>query len=383
MSTIFDLLGTKPAINARGIYTDLGGSRLSSDVMRVVEESNRHFVNMVDLLDGSGVVLAEMLGAEAARVTPSASSAIALGIAACMTGTDGAKMEQLPDTTGMRDAVLIQKRHRYKYDRMVRLPGARLIEVGDENGTSAAELEAAIGDDTAAICFPAHMDSARGPFAVEHTVSLDDTLAIAKRHGVPTLVDAAYMNYPVDLLSSYPRAGADLTCFSAKYFGGPNAGAFICGRRELMDAVAGVDFTRFESGEHLIFGRAFKLDRQSVVATVVALQEWMDMDHDARFRSYRALVDDLAEQIRGVNVFTTRPIHWSMDDSIEPEPVNALLVQVSPEASCDAAEIQARLAAGNPAILAHCAGDAVVIDVEVVAADEIPTIAAGLKAALD
>ena len=351
--------------------------------MRVVEESNRHFVNMVDLLDGSGVVLAEMLGAEAARVTPSASSAIALGIAACMTGTDGAKMEQLPDTTGMRDAVLIQKRHRYKYDRMVRLPGARLIEVGDENGTSAAELEAAIGDDTAAICFPAHMDSARGPFAVEHTVSLDDTLAIAKRHGVPTLVDAAYMNYPVDLLSSYPRAGADLTCFSAKYFGGPNAGAFICGRRELMDAVAGVDFTRFESGEHLIFGRAFKLDRQSVVATVVALQEWMDMDHDARFRSYRALVDDLAEQIRGVNVFTTRPIHWSMDDSIEPEPVNALLVQVSPEASCDAAEIQARLAAGNPAILAHCAGDAVVIDVEVVAADEIPTIAAGLKAALD
>ena len=351
--------------------------------MRAFEESNRYFVDMVDLLDGSGRTIAEMLGAEAARVTPSASSAIALGIAACMTGTDGAKMEQLPDTTGMRDEVLIQKRHRYKYDRMTRLPGARLVEVGDEDGTSPSALEAAIGESTAALCFPAHMDSAGGPFAAANTVSLADTLAIAKDHSVPTLVDAAYMIYPVDLLSSYTRAGADLVCFSAKYFGGPNAGAFICGRRDLMDAVAGVDFTGFESGEHLIFGRAFKLDRQTVAATVVALEAWMKMDHDARFRSYRELVDELSEHIRGVNVFTTRPVHWTMDDTIEAEPVNALLVQVSPQAPRTAVEIQARLEAGNPAVLAHCADDAVVVDMELVAADEIPIIAAGLKAALE
>src|SRR4051794_36885995 len=133
-STIYDVLGTKPVINARGIYTDLGGSILSPRVWAAAEEANRSFVNMVDLLDRTGQIIAGLVSAEAARVTPGASAAIALGIAACMTGIDGQKMERLPNTDGMKNEVLIQRRHRYKYDRMVRMTGATLREVGDVNG---------------------------------------------------------------------------------------------------------------------------------------------------------------------------------------------------------------------------------------------------------
>jgi len=47
-------LGVKPVINACGIYTDLGGSRLSPGVWAAMEEANRNFVRLTDLLDFSG-----------------------------------------------------------------------------------------------------------------------------------------------------------------------------------------------------------------------------------------------------------------------------------------------------------------------------------------
>src|SRR5215470_16936389 len=130
--SVFEHLGVRPVINACGIYTDLGGSRLSPGVWAAMAEVNRSFVRMTELLDRSGERIAALLGAEAARVTPGAAAAIMLGTAACMAGSDGVLSQRLPDTTGMRSEVLIQRRHRYKYDRQVSLTGARLIEIGND-----------------------------------------------------------------------------------------------------------------------------------------------------------------------------------------------------------------------------------------------------------
>ena len=55
----------------------------------------------------------------------------------------------------MPNQVVIQKAQRYKYDRMVRLPGVILVEAGTERGTTADELAAAIGPQTAALLYPA------------------------------------------------------------------------------------------------------------------------------------------------------------------------------------------------------------------------------------
>ena len=79
-------LGAKPVINACGIYTDLGGSRLSPGVWAAMAEINRCFVRLPDLLDLSGRHIAKLLGAEDARITPGAAAAIMLGTAACMAG---------------------------------------------------------------------------------------------------------------------------------------------------------------------------------------------------------------------------------------------------------------------------------------------------------
>ena len=87
----------RPVINAAGIYTDLGGSVLSPTVRAAVHEVNGTFASMTELLDRSGERLADLLGVEAARVVPGASSGIALSVGACMTRADGRLMEQLPD----------------------------------------------------------------------------------------------------------------------------------------------------------------------------------------------------------------------------------------------------------------------------------------------
>jgi D-glucosaminate-6-phosphate ammonia-lyase len=359
-STIYDVLGTKPVINARGIYTDLGGSILSPQVWAAVEEANHSFVDMVSLLDQTGKIIAQLVGTEAARVTPGASAAIALGIAACMTGTDGEKMERLPSTDGMKNAVLIQRRHRYKYDRMVRMTGATLATVGDETGTTEEHLEAAIGPRTAAIFIPAHLDGIAG------SVSLARVTQMGRRHGIPVFVDAAYLNFPVDRLRSFTDQGADLVCFSAKYFGGPNAGGFIAGRVDLIDAVAGVDFTRFESGDHLIFGRPFKLDRQTVVAVVVALQEWMTMDHPARFADYARKVGAIRRGLEDLPGISLSPMNFTMEETLEPEPVNCLVVRVDPASGATAREIELALRSGNPAVLVHLRDETLIVDVEMV-----------------
>jgi D-glucosaminate-6-phosphate ammonia-lyase len=371
VASVYHALGTKPVVNALGIYTDLGGSRLSPAVWAAMEEANRSFASMVGLLQGSGKVIASLLGTEAARVTPGASAAIALGTAACMTGTDGAKMEQLPDTTGMKNEVVMQRNHRYKYDRMVRMAGARIVEVGGAGGTTADELEAAIGAATAMICFPAHLEGAGG------TVRLPEVAALARRRGVPVLVDAAYLNYPVNLMGSFTAAGADLVCFSAKYFGGPNGGGFIAGRADLIDAVAGVDFTRFESGRYLVFGRPFKLDRQIAVGVVAALREWLTMDHAARFAEYARLVDIVRGRLAGVLGIATVPMFLSMQETLHPapEPVNCLVVRIDPESGTTAPAVEAVLAAQDPAILVHLRDDTVVVDVEVMNEAEAQLVA--------
>jgi D-glucosaminate-6-phosphate ammonia-lyase len=374
--TICERLGVRPVINASGIYTDLGGSRLSPSTWAAMAETNDSFIDMVELLDRTGETIAGLLGVEAARITPGASAAIALGIGACLTGNDREKMERLPETSGMPNEVILQRGHRYKYDRCALLPGARIVEVGSESGTRREEIEQAIGPNTAALFVPAHLDGHYG------AVPLADVAAIGRARGVPTFVDAAYMNYPVEIMGSFNAQGADLVCFSAKYFGGPNAAGFVAGREDLVAAVAALDFTRHESGPYRRFGRAFKMDRQVVVATVLALQEWFVMDHEARWRGYRRQVENLCTGLAGIPDATLTPMCFTMDERLIPDPVNCLVVDFAPTAARSAAQVSHALAGGNPSIRCIVEGTALVIVVETVQEGDENVIAERVRQAV-
>src|SRR2546423_50299 len=167
--------------------------------------------------------------------------------------------------------------------------------VGSDQATSHEDLEQALDPErVAAVFVPAHLDDEPG------ALPLREVAAIAHDHGVPTLVDAAFLNYPPASMRRFTEEGGDLVCFSAKYCYGPNTGGFVVGRSDLVDAVAVVDFTGFESGRWAIFGRPFKLDLHTIVGTVLAVEEWMELDHEAPRRAYAGLVGQLGVALQGI-----------------------------------------------------------------------------------
>lgn len=358
-------LGIAPVVNACGIYTEWGGSVMSPTVRTAATEANATWASITDLLDRSGEAIAEMLGVEAVRVVPGASAGLALSVSACMTGHDGRLMEQLPNTSEVpRDQLLMQVGHRYIYTRCALMSGAALTEVGDSTGTSEEAFRAALTQDVACVLHPAHLDAQNG------TLSLDRVVELAHDAGIPVVVDAAYMSFPTDLLAQFARAGADATCFSAKYFWGPNAGGFVYGRKDLIATIAELDFTCFESGPHQIFGRAFKMDRSAIVATVLALREWLAMDHDSRWAGYQRRAIRLADSLADGLPVSVDVGFLTLDERLVSDPVNSVFVRPSPGSGHSATSLQAALAEGTPTVRTVTVGDTLVLCLETVGEHE-------------
>jgi L-seryl-tRNA(Ser) seleniumtransferase len=340
MNSSYARLGLRPVINACGIYTDLGGSVLPEEIWSGLAEVNGEWASIPELLEASGSRIAELVGTEAARVAPGASASIALGIAGCIAGHDGDLNERLPDVELERRTVLLQEGHRYKYARCALLAGGRIREF---SAASPEGLSAALSPDVAAILHPAHLDGR------DDTLPLDDVVPIAKGAGVPVVVDAAYLSYPTALVQRWAGCGADLVCFSAKYFYGPNAAGFLAGRRDLISSVAELDFTHFEAGPYLTFGRPFKLDRITIVATVLALERWLSLDHELRWAGYAERVGSLMEALRerrpGLRLAARQ---FTLDERLIDAPVNSLVVEL--DSAEDAARADRSLAEGDPRV---------------------------------
>jgi len=170
-------------------------------------------------------------------------------------------------------------------------------------------------------------------------------------------------------MGEFARQGADLTCFSAKYFWGPNSGAFLCGRRDLMQSVAGIDFTRYESGAYLTFGRPFKLDRHTIVATVAALQDWFTMDHEARWAGYRDKVATMRRMLADISSIRTGAAYFTMDERLVAEPVSCMTIEL-PGGAQAAEDLSAALLAGEPSIATVVVDSKLVVAVDTVLEDQ-------------
>src|SRR5437867_11951890 len=99
------------------------------EVMDAINYASKHYVMLDELHDKVGERIATLVHSEAAMVTSGAASALTLGTAAVLTGMDREKMVDLPNLTGMKSEVIIQKSHRFGYDHAVRNCGVRLVEV--------------------------------------------------------------------------------------------------------------------------------------------------------------------------------------------------------------------------------------------------------------
>ena len=151
--------------------------------------------------------------------------------AAVIAGNDPAKMVSLPDTTGMKNEVIIQKSHRFAYDQLYRAAGAKFVEIGDGRRCYPWQLEAAFTEKTAAV---AYLFAA---FVSRRAIPLPEVCEISHARGVPVIVDAASTLPPRDNLKRYIREGADLVILSGgKGIRGPQGTGILIGRADLIEA---------------------------------------------------------------------------------------------------------------------------------------------------
>ncbi len=364
-------LGATPVINAAGYQTVLGGSRLSPAVQEAMATANRHYVEMERLLLSTGEEIADLLGCEAAMVTPGCGAALALSSAACMSVGDPGRMEQLPDTTGIANEFLLQARQHYHYQRCLTIFGGVLVDAGDDAGTSAAQLQAAIGAKTAAIHFFASGDED------DSILDLEGIFSVAVPRSLPVTVDAAYRVYPLETMRNLASCGG-LVGFGAKYIGAPNSTGILCGPRELLEAAYLHSFIGFETSDYETLGRPLKLDRQEIVAVIVALREWLAMDHGARIAEHWLKADRIVDALDGVpHVEAARHVE---ENSLS----NGVMVTIDQQAlGRTSGEIVAALKEEDPSIWTRQYGSRIRVAVAHLIEGEVDTVIARLRHHLD
>ena len=257
-------LGVKPVINAQSWVTGLGGSLMRPEVLSAMNEAATCFVDMVELNRAAGKVVARACGAESGMVTAGASAAGTIAVAACMTGVDRAKVEQLPDSTGMKNEVVVFWGERNRYDMSFELPGARIVEWGVPGAGAAYQLDDAIIDRTCAVAAVFQPLLKRG-------LPVSEMCEVAHARNVPVIVDAAAEVPPLANLTRFIDEGADMVFFSGgKGIGGPQNAGLLAGRKDLMEAayINALNLSAPRAG----VARGMKASKESIVGMVTALE---------------------------------------------------------------------------------------------------------------
>jgi D-glucosaminate-6-phosphate ammonia-lyase len=288
VENIYTRLGIKPVINGQGTYTTLGGSLMPPEVVQAMAEAAGAFVSIPELQETVGARIAELLGVPAAMVTAGAASAITIATVACMTRNDPAAIERLPDTSGLKNEIVIQNAHRSEYEPQILLAGAKLVWV--KNG---AELDRAISPRTAMMFFLNFAE----PLG---QIKRDDWIAVGKERGVPLFNDAAADVPPVSRFSEYLHQGFDMVAFSGgKAVRGPQSSGLLLGRPELIAAGQRAISPRMG------IGRGLKVGKEEIIGLLAAVERYVKLDHAAEWRSWEtraAEMIDLFAPIPGISV---------------------------------------------------------------------------------
>ncbi len=265
--TVYERLGVRPVINFRGTYTTLGASKQWPELFEAQAEAASEYVVLEELQDAIGERLAELAGTEAALVSTGAAGAIAIGTYACVAGDDSDRIKRLPDLTGMKDEVIIQKVHRISYDHAVRGSGTRIVEV-----ETLEQLERAVGPRTAMMYFlPGNTNDRTWG---DDWIGLESALRVTKPAGVPILADCANVLPPWDNIPKLARSGVDLMAISGgKHMRGPQCSGILAGRKDLVHAAWLNSNPHSDSN-----GRPMKVGREEMVALWLACEKYASLD---------------------------------------------------------------------------------------------------------
>lgn len=324
----FKELGIRTFINAAGTYTSMTGSLMPKEVIDAINYGSLEYVNLDELQDKVGKRIAELLECEYATVSSGCFGAMSIAMAGVMSGKDPKKIKQLPDTTGLRNEVILQESHTIGYAQALTNVGAKLVKV-----KTAEELENAINEKTAMLWF-LNANTDRGNIKWKEFVSL------GKKHNIPTFIDCAADVPPVDNLFKFTRIGFDMVAFSGgKGLRGPQSAGLLLGKKEYIEAARLHTPPRGET-----IGRGMKVNKEEVLGMLAALELYLSKDHQAEWKIWEDQIDLISESAKSIsgvetsihvpphaNHVPTLKIHWDQSKvNISPDNVRKILREGSP-----------------------------------------------------
>jgi len=287
-------LGVIPTVNTSGTLTLIGGSVMKPEVVELIRMGNEHFCVINELEVQSGKWIANLLKAPAgmtALVTEGDGAAVLVGYAGMMTEDYSERLLNIPDLRGFpKNEVIIQEGHRDPFDHQIRQTGAKLVVVETRD-----EMIAAINPRTVAIHF-LNIQSNRG------LVNAQDTVAIAKQHGVYAFLDASADVPPKERLWEFPALGFDLTGFSGgKGICGPQATGFLIGQEKLIHYAL---LNMSPQADRI--GRPCKVSKESLFGLLKALELFVNQDYNETLRKYDEKAATITNALKKYGVTMTR-----------------------------------------------------------------------------
>ena len=333
METIYEKIGLQRVVNASGRMTYLGVSTLSDEVAKAAVEGGQNYVVIADLIDKAGELISTHTGAEDSCVTCSASAGIAISMAGLISKGERSIITRLPDSTGLKNEVILQKGHSVEYGApittIMRLGGAVPVEVGNANLVYPEEIEEAINEKTVALFYcKSHHCVQKG------MVALEKMIEIAHNHNLPLVIDAA----AEEDMRKYIALGADLVIYSGAKALEATTSGFITGKKE---------YITYCKKQYAGIGRAMKVGKEQIMGLIAAMDRYDNIDHDAQAEEHLKTVNYLNEEINKIPY-----CHASLLQDEAGRKIYRSKVTFDKECGMSATEISDKLKEGNPSI--HC-----------------------------
>jgi len=283
---LFKEFGLRTFINASGYYTSLSGSLMQPDAADAIRETAKSFCRLEEVQDKVGEKIANLLRAESAMVTAGAFSALMLGMAGVLSGTDQKKVSQIPrlEGSGMKTEVILQKAHNDGYAHALTNCGVKLITV-----ETVEELEKAISEKTAMMYFINYQSSLG---KIQHK----EWLELARKHRIPTMIDMAADLPPKENLWKFHDMGFDLVCVSGgKFMRGPQSTGILSGKKEL---IAAARMSAPPRGSNI--GRGMKVNKEEIFGLYIALEHFINTDQEKEWRMLEDRITVIANEASSV-----------------------------------------------------------------------------------
>jgi uncharacterized pyridoxal phosphate-dependent enzyme len=285
---VYQSIGVRPLINARGTFTIISGSTMLPEVRAAMDSAAQKYVHLDELTDAVGARLAALTGAEWGLVSNGCSAGLTLATAACVAGGNPDLHVRLPNLSGFpKDEAIIPTHSRNVYDAALRSVGVRVVEV-----STLAEFEAALGPRAAMIYILA------GPNADNSPLNVKAIAPIAKAKGVPIVVDAAAEILTIP--NVHLQNGATLVAYSGgKCLRGPQTAGLLLGRKDLVRAAW------VHSAPHHGVTRSLKVGKEDAIGMLMAVEMWVKRDHEAEWKRWTGWLDHINQRVSTVAGVTT------------------------------------------------------------------------------